>query len=256
MRLSVSYFRKLLIYLKKLSTKTFSNFKIPLMKRVRVLKLDFDANVLPQDIPKLRGAIIEKTERAKILFHNHLDDNKFRYAYPLIQYKSIKGKASIICIDEGTEEIHALFRTKDMNLKIGDKNQNLLMSGLNAKFFNIQTQDRLLEYNSYKWLGLNSENFEKYIELKDIDEQKRFLEKIMIGNILALAEGIGYKVKNDIKVYITMIESVKMVRYKNAKMLSFNLRFKTNFFIPNYLGLGKGASIGFGNVMQIRREEQ
>ena len=80
------------------------------MKRVRVLKLDFDTKVPAQDISKFRGAVIEKTERAKILFHNHIGENQFRYDYPLIQYKSIKGKACMICIDEGTEEVNSLFR--------------------------------------------------------------------------------------------------------------------------------------------------
>ena len=55
------------------------------MKRIRLLKLDFDTDVQRGDISKFRGAIIEKTDRAKILFHNHLGDKGFRYDYPLIQ---------------------------------------------------------------------------------------------------------------------------------------------------------------------------
>jgi hypothetical protein len=38
--------------------------------------------------------------------------------------------------------------------------------------------------------------------------------------------------------------------------MAFNVDFKTNLSIPNNLGIGKNASIGFGIVTQIRREKE
>jgi len=38
-------------------------------------------------------------------------------------------------------------------------------------------------------------------------------------------------------------------------MLAFNIEFKTNVFLPNFIGLGKGVSIGFGTIKQIYQKE-
>ena len=40
----------------------------------------------------------------------------------------------------------------------------------------------------------------------------------------------------------------KNIKYKNTHLLAFNLDFSTNVFLPNYIGLGKGASHGYGMV--------
>ena len=49
------------------SIKTFLN-----MKKIRVLKICFEQEIPSREIPGLRGTIIEKIGRDKILFHNHL----------------------------------------------------------------------------------------------------------------------------------------------------------------------------------------
>jgi len=73
-------------------------------RKIKILTLIFDFEIERRDIPAFRGAIIEKVGRESILFHNHFEE-KFRYGYPLIQYKVFKGYPTIICVNEGTEEI-------------------------------------------------------------------------------------------------------------------------------------------------------
>ncbi|MFW5721489.1 MAG: CRISPR-associated endonuclease Cas6 [Bacteroidota bacterium] len=45
----------------------------------------------------------------------------------------------------------------------------------------------------------------------------------------------------------------KVITYKDVKHQTFDVSFKTNIFLPEYIGLGKGVSIGFGTV-KTRKE--
>ncbi|MBK7522793.1 MAG: hypothetical protein IPI53_01070 [Saprospiraceae bacterium] len=41
------------------------------------------------------------------------------------------------------------------------------------------------------------------------------------------------------------------MEYKGVFHLTFSLNFTCNLSIPNYVGLGKGVSVGFGIVKQL-----
>ena len=115
------------------------------------------------------------------------------------------------------------------------------------------------EYKIYNWLALNEDNYKKYLSISDFDDKKRFLEKILTGDILSLASGIGWNVGRKINVEISDIfkEKPELYKYINGRPLlltSISARFRTNVFLPNHLGLGKGASRGFGVVMEIRKD--
>ncbi len=84
------------------------------MPKVRYLKVRFAQCIFPYDIPKFRAAVIEKTERIASLFHNHKNDQEVIYRYPLIQYKVTHRKASIICLDAGTDDIHHLLQHREL----------------------------------------------------------------------------------------------------------------------------------------------
>ena len=56
------------------------------MEKLKFLRVQFDTEIAPYEIPAFRGAIASKVGRDSVLYHNHLDDKTFRYGYPLIQY--------------------------------------------------------------------------------------------------------------------------------------------------------------------------
>ena len=79
-----------------------------------------------------------------------------------------------------------------------------------------------------------------------------FLEKILIANILAFAKGINLFLEQQVKVKIEKILHSKTLSYKGVKLIGLDVRFATNFFLPNYIGLGKSVSHGYGIVKQIK----
>jgi hypothetical protein len=43
------------------------------------------------------------------------------------------------------------------------------------------------------------------------------------------------------------------VKISNMTTMGFNVNFKTNLFLLNFIGLGKGVSKGYGIVLQKRK---
>lgn len=218
------------------------------MKKIRVLRISFDQEIPQREIPRFRGAIIEKTNRDKILFHNHVGETGLRYAYPLIQYKVIGRKGCLICIDKGTEEIHAFLSQRNWDIQLGDQKLTLTIDSLAANNYNLNVWDTLFTYTIRNWLAFNEENFVKYQQIDSLTERIAFLERILVGNILSFAKGIDYTIEKQVQLHIQNIQKEKAVSYKGNRMMALDLTFRTNFFLPDFIGLGKGVSVGFGTI--------
>ena len=224
------------------------------MKKIRILHIEFEDEIAAREIPAFRGAIVKTAGVGNILYHNHID-NKFRYSYPLIQYKQINRHPAIICIEEGVEEIHHFFNNKQEGLVLGGRQYELKLSSLNLNQFTMQVWDKSFHYHIRNWLPFSQENYKKYKEINDKLSQLEFLEKILTGNILSFAKGIGWHVEKEIKLRINEIKAEKVLYVKSARREAMSLNFTTNIFLPNYIGLGKNASVGFGVVKKIKIHE-
>lgn len=225
------------------------------MKKIRILSISFDAEIQAYEVPAFRGAIIQKAGLENILFHNHLGKDSFVYRYPLIQYKTISKHPAIICIDQGVDEIHHYFEQKNWDIKIGEQTIIMKIHSLNMNQFTMQVWDKKWHYNIRNWVALNQENYKKYNEMESMAEQLLFLESILKANILSFAKGIEWEVDKAIQVNITEIVRSGMVKLKGNKVSAFSLNFTSNVFLPNYIGLGKSVSTGFGVVTSLKNKE-
>lgn len=223
------------------------------MPKIRFLKIQFETEVEAYEIPAFRGAVIDKAGKEHIIFHNHLNDREFLYGYPVIQYKRIGKNPAIICIDYGVDEIHHFFNKTNMEIVIGQRPVTLAVKNLQMQQYNLQVWEKHFEYRLYNWLALNQENYEKYQALNDELSQIVFLENILKANIISFAKGVKWDVDKQISLRIDELIKSKIVPYKQQKLLAFDIRFRTNVFLPDFVGLGKGVSLGFGTVSQIKK---
>lgn len=218
------------------------------MNNLQTLVIQFSNDILQWEVPLFRGSVIDAMENTNILFHNHLDDDTFRYRYPLIQYKRIGGKAAIVCVGEGTEVIGEFFNNANFNMQIGERTLLMEVERMDAKRTLVQVWDTEFRYTLRKWLPLSSDNYRTYQSLEGIVEQCAFLQNILIGNILSFCKGVGITIAQEIKCVITQIMETRTYTYKGVKMQGFDVEFKSNVSLPDYIGLGKGVSLGFGMV--------
>ena len=217
---------------------------------VNTLLIRFQNEIANNEVAMFRGAIINAVDNSDVLFHNHTDGDGFRYAYPLIQYKRINRKAAITCIGEGTEAIGKFFSSCNFDVVLGNRNMTLEVESVRAHKTLVQVWDSVFTYHLRKWLPLNQENYQKYEELDSIVERYAFLERLLTGNILSFAKSMSIFFDQRVECRITSAETPRLISYKGVKMMAFDLDFKTNVSLPDYIGLGKGVSLGFGMVVR------
>lgn len=216
------------------------------MKKIKTLLVQFESALKLNQVPAFRGAIIEKVGRDNILFHHHKSEKELLYSYPLIQYKSVNNKSAIFCLGDGVDEIHKLFNasTWEINLKGEKISLKIDRLDLNNQLVNIWTDQ--FKYNLRNWLGLNAENYKRYTAAEAVKDKVAILEKILTANILAFAKGIQWTIDKPIELSITDLISQKMIKYKGVPLMAFDVAFQCNVSMPNFIGLGKSASHGFG----------
>lgn len=215
------------------------------MKKIIV----FFKNEISQDeIPKFRGAVLSLLENAKDFYHNHTQDNKYIYRYPLIQYKRIDRNAAIVGLEDAIASIGDIFNNSFKTIYIGNREQKLEVETIASEEVLVELLDVMVYYKINKWLPLNEKNYSTYINTESFVERIKMLEKIMVGNILSFCKGVTINIENKIECHITDIIQEKKIKHKGVYLLSVDAHFKANISLPDYIGLGKGSSHGFGVI--------
>jgi hypothetical protein len=224
------------------------------MQKTRVLTIRYDNKLSQKEIPLFRGAVIDTMDgTANILYHNHNGD-ALVYHYPLVQYKRINQCAAIVAIDAGADALGQFLSSGVTHLHIGEREDEFKVADIKASNCLVQVWDGEFEYHLRKWLPFNSENYLEYKSIEELSSKVQFMEKILVGNILSFAKGVGVSLESNVTCKIKSMDNPRLVIYKGVKMMSFDIVFKTNVTIPNFIGIGKGVSLGFGMVTKINNE--
>lgn len=217
------------------------------MKKINYFSLklsDIETYIQPH---KIRGYIGNKFNEY-ILLHHHYDKNKFLYRYPLVQYKKIDRAYYIIGLEEGAEILKNIWsEIHEINIegKIIPVNEKELL----FKNLEIGETEKPISYKfKTPYLPLNQNNYEEY-KLMPYIERKEKLQKIIINNIISFCKAINYTVLERLNVSIDLTAGKSVL--KGTLMLSFRGTFKVNFLLPDFIGLGKSVSRGFGTIYKI-----
>ncbi len=226
-------------------------------KYIRTLTISFDVDIRFKEIPLFRGAVLKILgDKANLLYHNHTSDDTFRYSYPLIQYKRICGKATIVCIDEAVDLIGQLLTGAGSHLMIGEREVTCQTNHIQPARLLLQTWADPFHYHISQWLPLNAKNYQSYKSMESVVERVALLESILKGNLLSMLKGLDIHLEQELMVKITKISDPYVLYNKGIGMTAFDADFLCNLTIPNYVGIGKNASIGFGVVCQERRKNK
>ena len=220
--------------------------------KTRILTIRFNNELAAHELPLFRGAVIAALDHKLTLFHNHRDDGGFRFAYPLIQYKILGGKAAIVCIDAGTEAIGEFFASQRFAARIGDRDVELEVAGVRSQQFNVQVWNAEFRYRLRRWAPLNAANYERYRQLDSLADRCAMLERILTANILSMAKGIGLQFSSQVVCRISHLSEPYTKVAKGVRMQCFDAAFTSNVSLPSGIGLGKHTSINFGVVGRQR----
>lgn len=221
-------------------------------KYIRTLTVFYDTVINDREIPLFRGAVLNSLgDKANVLYHNHTGEDTFRYSYPLIQYKRLNGKAAIVCIEEGIELVGQLLLEFPVSILIGTREQECRVEKIATKEVPFSMQNECISYRLHRWLPLNSKNYSLYQNTESLVERIKILERVLIGNILSFLSGVNIHLEEQLKLHITNITNQRQATYKGVKLMAFDIEFKTNLNLPQYIGIGKNASVGYGTMTKV-----
>ncbi len=213
---------------------------------MHIIRITFpDIPLRTRDGHKLRGFFGNLFREHSPLLHNHFEDGSLRYAYPLVQYKVIRGVANLIGINEGAELLADLF-LKVKDLDIDGKVYPVLSKQIEHKQVEAGSTNDILTYQFLTpWLALSQKNYQAYRQA-DEDARRELLKRILRGNILSMYKGLGVWAERKLDA-VVMVEETE-VHFKGKKMIGFHGKFGVNAIIPDLLGIGRSVSRGFGTV--------
>lgn len=202
-----------------------------------------------RDAHKLRGYFGNLFEEYSPLLHNHYQGGEFRYNYPLVQYKVIDQTPMLVGIGEGAQLLLELF-LKIKEIKIDTQVYQVSNKHIQAQKHLLQVDDTLHTYHFQTlWMALNQKNYQQYAQT-DSKQRTEQLKKIAIGNILSFYRGVDFYLKPEQKILIQVKVAEKNAQFKNQKMICFKGQFTSNALLPDYIGLGKSVSRGFGTILR------
>lgn len=220
------------------------------MKKLQTINIKYkDINIKQREASKLRGYFANKYKNIEEM-HNHKAQG-FIYQYPKIQYKVISNNPFIIGIEKGADILHSNEIAMQETMTIG-KEENLVSNEIEILYSkqNFGICKEFIEYEFITpWMALNQDNAKKY-KTMDYENKMIMLTRILIGNILSCAKAFDCTIEEEIQVGLDIEET--NVNFKNNSMIGFKGRFCTNFCLPDYIGLGKSCSRGFGTIKVIK----
>lgn len=226
--------------------------KISNMPLLPIMRIDFDAEISPAEVPAFRGAVIEKVGIGQEIFHNHNNEeggNGYHYRYPLIQYKALEGRPAIILIGEAVAEARHLFRQPGWELSFTRRKLRARLVRSQTREYEAGLAPAPRSYRLRRWLALNQDNHRRFEETRSLAGRIRLLERVLAGHILGFASGVGIRFEERFEVAITEIEQERIRSFEGVRSLTFDICFEANLLLPPFVGLGKGVTQGFGVLL-------
>lgn len=209
-----------------------------------------DVKLARRDGHKLRGYFANLFGKESDYFHNHRDDGRVIYRYPIIQYKVIYGLPTLLGIGEGAQLLNERFLQID-HLDIYGWHVPIFQKNIQSGEIEVGVTDDLLEYEFVNpWMALNEKNYDLYQKAVSEEEKKQLLKRLLIVNMLHFFGAVSHREERQILASLQL--NPIWVNFKNQRMLAFKGRFTTNARLPDYIGFGKSVSRGYGAIRRLK----
>ena len=167
------------------------------------------------DIPKFRGYLARRYSSFDLI-HNHLDNNRLRYAYPSIQFKTTNSQPIIVAIGEGIDIMKRVFLDID-ELRIEERTYTIDERSVILQDVELGKTSNMHQYQFISpWMALNTENHKKYKSL-GWHERRGFLERVLAGNLKSLSKGCNYFIPDFSSLHVQVELRPVSRNFKNIK---------------------------------------
>jgi hypothetical protein len=186
---------------------------------------------------------------AEYTMHHKENTTGFIHRYPVLQYKQIKSDRTVTGISQGAECLYQLTRNKT-GLGTGENACRIISRDPAIRPESFGIADTLIMYEFLTpWLALNQQNARKFYDLNGKPARDIFMLKLLTAQLNTLVKSLDCEVT----VPITCEAKVRFKRERidRENVIVFLGKFRTNLFIPDYLGIGQSVSLGYGTIKRI-----
>jgi hypothetical protein len=209
-------------------------------------RLRFERLLAPGEATHLRGFVGTAFPEEELVHHHHRDGSLV-YEYPRVQFKVIDRTAHVIGLAEGGAVVERLWHELD-RARLDREELPILEATLLRRREALGECADMVEYRFVNpWLALNQDNHARYAAARSDAERQAVLERVLVGNCLALAKAFGHWVKERLTADARRLRP-RPCRFKDQPLLGFEGPFRVNFRLPGGIGIGKSVSRGFGTV--------
>ena len=177
-------------------------------------------------------------------FHHHSERS---YHYPLIQYKRVKSDLMILGLQDYAKILMNKMSIVD-SISTSRGSFNVHSQELDLSSWQVRNVSCCYDFAT-PWLALNKSNYSNF-KYCDKEKQKAFLEKILVGNTLSCLKGLGIFVDYRVEAFFVSFRSFCVGAHGNP-FEAFTARFFLNVDLPDFIGLGKSVSKGFGAIRRV-----
>jgi hypothetical protein len=174
-------------------------------------------------------------------FHHHSERS---YHYPLIQYKRVKDDLLVFGFQDYAKILMNKMSCVD-SISTGRGSFKVHSQELDLTTWTVRNVSCCYDFVT-PWIALNETNYSTF-KYCTKEEQKTFLEKIIVGNTLSCLKGLGIFVDYRVEAFIVSFRSFCVGAHGNS-FEAFTARFYLNVDLPDFIGLGKSVSKGFGTI--------
>jgi len=176
---------------------------------------------------------------------------KLIYRHPHVQFKVMDGAGVITAIGEEAEILIEVFATIP-EIICGGKRLRIVEKKIEVQDVSFGPAEKEFEYVFVSpWLALNQKNEKVFFE-SDGNNKRSLLNRVLVGNILSMAKGLGFFLIPNISATVYGRWSESPSFFKGVQMKGIRCRFRAFFEIPHLWGIGKSSSSGWGTIVKLQ----
>lgn len=237
------------------------------MQRLSLLRLTFETEINPWEAPAFQAAVADYLGGdPEGLFSppggpgdaGAAGQPSSPFAYPMAQFKMRRNggryQPLLLCLGAKVGQALEVFRNSlHMQVLVNGRLYSLAIAEAKVYSFEWQAGEQPYAYNLFKYQALNSDNYRIYRRLKEEEEKKEFLGKLLVKHLLAFARAVGWELDFQLEVQNLHLMNEKPVSCGPISYHCFDLSFRCPLLLPEYIGLGNAVAKGFGVVRLDRR---
>ena len=236
------------------------------MSVLKLLRLHFDTPIEAQELPEFRDVITDylgftgmyifqgdwHTAGELIDFERKISP-PVELAYPLLQWRLHRQgngyTPSLICMSDRIEKVEeSLVHNQDSQVIVNGRPYPVWCRTPEYETLRIATDKRSYTYELKRYLPVEGQNLVAFNRIQDQQERRRIVDIMLLNHLMLFAQSVSADLKQELRVDNLFIQPQEVERIGAQSFAAFHLQFQSNLKLPDKVGLGCKAGLGYGVV--------